>query len=254
MPASEKPNPNGFGFSVSFAGKALYLRSQRQTAYQYGAQYPHPAAADARSRSGHRHRQRDRLFRPPHQQAAAVVLARTVGRRDDLRLVRRVVPAGADNSFGGVGRAYGDNRHRGQLLRGHPAHRRHRPAGSLVREPPRGPHGRGDGQTTPQPQTDAHGHDDGTGHRHPQLPGRYRHLHVGRGQHGAGRGNRRGDRHPQHSRRHCGLDSDLLRHGRPQKGVQTLAAVGGGAAAGGPTGPVRQGSPSRSAHCWPIWC
>ena len=54
MPASEKPNPNGFGFSVSFAGKALYLRSQRQTAYQYGAQYPHPAAADARS--GHLYR------------------------------------------------------------------------------------------------------------------------------------------------------------------------------------------------------
>ena len=50
-----------------------------------------------------------------------------------------------------------------------------------------------------------------------QLSGRYRHLYLGRGQHGSGRCHRRGDRHPQHPRRHCRLDPGLLCHGRPQK-------------------------------------
>lgn len=42
----------------------------------------------------------------------------------------------------------------------------------------------------------------------------------------SGRCHRRGDRHPQHPRRHCRLDPGLLCHGRPQKSLQTLVVVG----------------------------
>lgn len=85
-----------------------------------------------------------------------------------------------------MGRTDGDHRHRRQLLRRDTAHRHHRPARPLVRKPPRGTHGRGDGQAAPQPETHAHGRNDRTGNRHTQFSGRYRHVYLGRGQHGSG--------------------------------------------------------------------
>ena len=137
----------------------------------YGrTQYPHPPAADTRRGPRHGHRQRDRLLRQAHQQTAAFVLAGPLGRRDDLRLVRRAVPAGQHDPLGRMGRTHGRDRHRGEFLRGHSADRRHRPAGSLDREPPRSTQSRGDGPSAAQSPSDAHGRDDGAGHRHPTSP------------------------------------------------------------------------------------
>ena len=197
------------------------------------------AAADTRGRSGHGHWQRDRLLRPPHQQAPALLLARPLGRGDGLRLVRRALSRSQPHPHGRMGPPRRRGRYRVELLRRNPLHRHHRPACPLGREPARGPQRRGDGAPAPQSEADAHGAADGSGHRHPQLPGRHRHLHLGGGQPHARYRHRRGHRHPQHSRRHRRIGPGLLRHGRPPEGLPPLAALGTGRTGRRPHGLAR---------------
>ena len=195
-----------------------------------------PAAADARRRSGHRNRKRHRLSGPAYEQTPALLLARTLGRSDDLRLAGRALPRGGDRPLGRMGHAPRRCDHRGEFLRRHPADRSDRPPGPLVREPPRGAPHRGDGPPPAQPASDAHGRHDSPGHRHPQLPRGNCHLHLGRGQPHARRGHRRGHRHPQHPRGNRRLDSDLLRHGRPREGLPAVVALGTGRTGRGAAG------------------
>ncbi len=125
-------------------GRLHYLCSDRQAPSHDGLRIrpehePRPSAppaADAGRRTGDRHRQRFGLPRPPHQQAAALLLARTLGRGDDLRLVRRTAPAGRHDARRRVGRTQRLAHLRGELLRRNPPDRHHRPPRAVVREPP----------------------------------------------------------------------------------------------------------------------
>lgn len=233
--AAPRLHPNKFdtAFGLHYLCKDQLKNSIRDGSHSFCTPDAHP-----RRRPGNRYRQHDSPFRPPYQQATAFVLVGTVGRRDDLRFVRRTVPTGTGGYRSHLRPPNRDGYYDPGLFRRRTADRRHRPAGAFGREPARSPYDRRAGEKTEKCQTDAHGTDDRPGYRHPQLPGRHRHLRHRRRKSHAGYRHRRRHRHTQHTRRYRGFDPRLLRHRRPDESLPLFAPIGFGRARSAPCSPI----------------